>query len=76
MELTADNRRALYVPAGVAHGFQTLADDAEVLYQISEFYHPESATGVRWDDPLFGIRWPLTNPILSAKDKQYPDFLS
>jgi dTDP-4-dehydrorhamnose 3,5-epimerase len=75
VELSADNRRALYVPAGVAHGFQTLADDSEVLYQISEFYHPECASGVRWDDSLFGIRWPLADPILSPKDKQYPDYL-
>jgi dTDP-4-dehydrorhamnose 3,5-epimerase len=74
VELTAENRRALYVPAGLAHGFQTLVDDTEVFYQISEFYHPESADGVRWDDPLFRIRWPLANPILSPKDKQYPDY--
>ena len=74
VELTAANRLALYVPAGLAHGFQTLVDDAEVFYQISEFYHPESANGVRWDDPAFRIRWPLPNPILSPKDKQYPDY--
>ncbi len=74
VELTASNRLALYVPAGLAHGFQTLVDDTEVFYQISEFYHPESADGVRWDDPAFRIRWPLPNPILSSKDKQYPDY--
>ncbi len=74
VELTADNRRAVYIPAGVAHGFQTLVDDAEVLYQISEFYHPECASGVRWDDPAFAIRWPLSSPILSPKDKQYLDY--
>ena len=73
-ELTVDNRRTLYVPKGVAHGFQTLTDDAEVLYQISEFHHPESARGVRWDDAAFGIRWPDRAPILSGRDSGYPDF--
>jgi len=70
-ELTAENRRALYVPAGFAHGFQTLADDTEVLYQMSEFYHPESARGVRWDDPALGIDWPVPDPILSNRDRSY-----
>jgi dTDP-4-dehydrorhamnose 3,5-epimerase len=71
VELTAENRRALYMPAGFAHGFQTLADDTEVLYQMSEFYHHESARGVRWNDPAFGIAWPLADPILSKKDESY-----
>jgi len=71
VELTAENCRALYVPAGFAHGFQTLKDDTEVLYQMSEFYNAESARGVRWDDPAFGIAWPLANPILSKKDASY-----
>ena len=70
-ELNAENRRALYVPEGFAHGFQTLADDSEVLYQMSEFYHPELARGVRWDDPKLGINWPLPDPILSARDRSY-----
>ena len=70
-ELNAENRRALYVPEGFAHGFQTLADDCEVLYQMSEFYHPELARGVRWDDPRLGIDWPLPDPILSARDRSY-----
>ena len=74
VELTADNRRMLYIPEGFAHGFQTLQDNTEVFYQMSEFYHPECARGVRWDDPTFGIEWPLPNPILSAKDRSYPDF--
>lgn len=73
-ELSAENRRALYVPRGVAHGFQTLTDDAEVLYQMSEFYAPEAAAGVRWDDPAFAIRWPIAAPIVSARDRAYPDF--
>ncbi len=71
VELTEDNRRALYIPAGCAHGFQTLVDDAEVYYQISEFYHPEVAKGIRWDDPAFGITWPLSDPILSERDRSY-----
>ena len=74
VELTADNRRALYIPERFAHGFQTLEDDTEVSYQMSEFYHPESARGVRWDDPAFGIVWPLPNPTMSEKDRSYPDF--
>jgi dTDP-4-dehydrorhamnose 3,5-epimerase len=71
-ELTADNRRALYIPAGFAHGFQTLADDTEVLYQMSEFYHPESARGILWDDPALQINWPLSNPTVSERDRSYP----
>ncbi|HTO48135.1 MAG TPA: dTDP-4-dehydrorhamnose 3,5-epimerase family protein, partial [Burkholderiales bacterium] len=67
----AENRRALYVPEGFAHGFQTLEDDTEVLYQMSEFYHPELARGVRWDDPAFAIGWPLPDPILSERDRSY-----
>ena len=74
IELTADNRRMLYVPEGVAHGFQTLADDTEVLYQMSEFYHPECARGIRWDDPAFEIKWPVANPIISDKDRSFMDF--
>ncbi len=64
----------LYVPEGFAHGFQTLEDDTEVFYQISEFYSPEHARGVRWNDPAFGIDWPPDEPILSDRDRAYPDF--
>lgn len=71
-ELTAENRRALYVPRGFAHGFQTLVDDSELFYQMSESYHPESARGVRWDDPAIGITWPLKDPVLSLRDRSYP----
>lgn len=74
VELTADNRRALYVPAGFAHGFVTLTDHAEVFYQMSALYHPASARGVRWNDPAFGIAWPVTDPVLSDKDAAYPDY--
>lgn len=73
-DLSADNRLGLYVPKGVAHGFQTLADDTEVLYQISTFHDPDTARGVRWDDPAFGIEWPVPEPILSDRDREYPDF--
>jgi dTDP-4-dehydrorhamnose 3,5-epimerase len=72
VELTAENRQALYVPRGLAHGFQTLSDNSEVFYQMSEFYQPESARGVRWDDPVIGITWPVDNPVLSQRDKSYP----
>jgi dTDP-4-dehydrorhamnose 3,5-epimerase len=74
-ELTAENHRMLYIPEGFAHGFQTLEDNTEVFYQMSEFYHPECARGIRWNDPQFGIRWPLGDPIVSKKDQTYPDFV-
>lgn len=73
--LSAENRKALYIPEGFAHGFQTLEDNSEVFYQMSEFYVPESARGVRWDDPAFGIPWPPDERTISDKDRTYPDFL-
>jgi dTDP-4-dehydrorhamnose 3,5-epimerase len=75
VELSARNSLALYIPAGLAHGFQTLEDDTDVWYQMGEFYTPELAAGVRWNDPAFGIRWPIENPILSGKDRSYPDYI-
>jgi dTDP-4-dehydrorhamnose 3,5-epimerase len=72
--LTADNRKAMYIPKGFAHGFQTLEDDTEVLYQISEFYSPEHSRGVRWDDPAFRIAWPSDERTMSERDRGYPDF--
>jgi dTDP-4-dehydrorhamnose 3,5-epimerase len=72
--LTADNRKAMYIPTGFAHGFQTLEDDTEALYQISEFYSPDHSRGVRWDDPAFGIAWPPDERMLSERDRGYPDF--
>jgi dTDP-4-dehydrorhamnose 3,5-epimerase len=72
--LTEDNRRALYIPEGFAHGFQTLTDDSEVLYQMSEFYVPDAGRGVRWNDPAFGIEWPIPQPIINERDATYPDF--
>jgi len=74
-ELTAANRLAFYIPRGLAHGFQTLIDDAEVFYQMSEFYEPAAARGVRWNDPAFGIAWPVRKPILHPRDASYPDFV-
>jgi dTDP-4-dehydrorhamnose 3,5-epimerase len=72
--LTSDSRKMLYVPAGFAHGFQTLEDDTEVAYQMSEFYSAEHARGVRWDDPTFGIRWPDDHRIILERDRSYPDY--
>lgn len=73
-ELSVANGRALYIPEGFAHGFQTLEDDSDVLYQMSEYYAPGQARGVRWDDPAFGIEWPVAGPIMSEKDRAYEDF--
>ena len=72
IELTAQNHRALYVPAGFAHGFITLSDDAEVYYMISVPYSPEHAQGFRWSDPAFGIQWPLSPGVISPRDAAYP----
>src|SRR6266436_5984873 len=71
-ELTAENHRMLYVPGGIAHGFQCLTDNCEVFYQMSEFYFAELARGLRWNDPQVGIKWPLPDPILSERDKSLP----
>jgi len=73
-ELTEDNGLALYMPAGFAHGFQSLADDTEVLYQITERHAPALSLGVRWDDTAFGIEWPIRPPILSEQDASHEDF--
>jgi dTDP-4-dehydrorhamnose 3,5-epimerase len=73
-ELSAENHRALYIPEGCAHGFLTLEDQTEVLYQMSEFYYPEAARGVRWNDPAFGIEWPGKVEVISERDRIYPDF--
>lgn len=76
-ELTADNDRALFVPVGMAHGFQTLADATEVLYQMSHAFVPGTGRGVRWDDPAFAIAWPPApagGRIMSERDAGYPDF--
>ena len=74
VELSAANGRMLYMPEGLAHGFQTLENGSEVFYQMSERYVPESARGVRWNDPAFGIRWPLLDPVISQRDAAFVDF--
>lgn len=73
-ELTAEKQQLLYVPAGFAHGFLTLVDDTALYYMISEYYSPELANGVRYDDPAFGIKWPDIELIIVEKDRQWPDF--
>ena len=74
VELSAANRQALYIPEGVAHGFQTLTDDSELLYLMSEFYEPGAARGVRWDDPAFKIAWPVADARISERDRSFPLF--
>ena len=74
VELSAENRKMIYIPEGFAHGFQTLENDTEVFYQMSEFYAPEYVRGVRWNDPKFNIEWPDGIRIISAKDKIFQDF--
>ena len=74
VELSAENRLALYVPEGCAHGFLTLGDDSEVHYQISQPYVPDAARGVRWDDPAFAITWPGEVVVINERDRSYPDF--
>jgi dTDP-4-dehydrorhamnose 3,5-epimerase len=75
IELSASNGRSLFVPVGIGHGFQTLEDDTEVLYQMSEQYSAEHARGVRWDDPAFGIEWPeVPERTISKRDREYVDF--
>lgn len=73
-ELSAENQRALYIPEGFAHGFLTLTDDAEVFYHLSAGYASHAASGVRYDDPAFGIRWPRPVSVINERDRTYPDF--
>ena len=72
--ITAEDRRMIYIPEGFAHGFLTLQDGTELLYQMSGFYSPDHARGVRWNDPAFGIEWPTEVKVISDRDKNYPDF--
>jgi dTDP-4-dehydrorhamnose 3,5-epimerase len=74
VELTAENSRALYVPQGFAHGFQTLSDRAEVFYQMSSFYQPGAAQGFRWNDPAFQIDWPEPVTVMSDRDRTYDNY--
>ena len=73
-ELTAQNRSMMYVPEGCAHGYLTLEDDSEVLYPVTEFYHPEAEAGLRWNDPVVSVSWPELPRIVSPKDQAWPDF--
>jgi len=73
-ELTALNQHALYIPDGCAHAFLTTQDETEVFYQMSEFFHPGAARGVRWNDPAFNIDWPGMVEVISDRDRSYPDF--
>jgi dTDP-4-dehydrorhamnose 3,5-epimerase len=75
VELTSENQRALYIPEGFAHGFQTLSDDAEVFYQLSEYYEPAAGRGVRWNDPVLAISWPIPVSVISERDRSYPDII-
>jgi dTDP-4-dehydrorhamnose 3,5-epimerase len=72
--ISAENGLAIYAPEGVAHGFLTLEDSTDLLYQISEFYDPDCARGVRWNDPSFAVAWPHADPVLSERDRSYPDY--
>jgi dTDP-4-dehydrorhamnose 3,5-epimerase len=72
VELSASNRRALYVPSGFAHGFQTLADNSEVLYQMSTLYNSDSGRGIKWNDPYLSISWPLDVSAISPRDQSFP----
>lgn len=74
VELCSSNQRMLYVPDGFAHGFQTLENETEVFYQMGNFFVPESSEGLRWDDPVIGIEWPLPCSVISDKDQSYPGF--
>lgn len=74
VELTAENRRALYIPEGCAHGFQTLDDATEVFYMITEYYTPAAARGMRWNDPAINVTWPLAVTVISDRDAHYPPF--
>jgi dTDP-4-dehydrorhamnose 3,5-epimerase len=75
VELSRERRNALLVPAGCAHGFLTLEDEAEVFYMMGEVFHPEAAAGVRWNDPAFGIEWPLAPTTMADRDASWPDFV-
>ncbi len=74
VELTAANHLMLYIPEGFAHGFQTLADNTEILYQMSSVYVPECARSIRWNDPAFSISWPLAVQVIGERDRLYQDF--
>ncbi len=75
IELTEENRKMVFIPEGFAHGSLTLQDNTEVFYQMFEFYSPDCAKGIRWNDPVFGIQWPISVTVISEKDNHYPEFI-
>jgi dTDP-4-dehydrorhamnose 3,5-epimerase len=75
VELTAENRKMIFIPRSFAHGFLTLQDDSEIFYHMSAFYAPEYARGIRWNDPAFGIHWPAEVQVISDRDRNYPNFV-
>jgi dTDP-4-dehydrorhamnose 3,5-epimerase len=76
VELTADNYKMLYVPENFAHGYQTLTENTGVFYQVSQFYSPDHERGISWNDPLFGIQWPIADDVvISEKDHSWPDYV-
>ena len=76
VEMSMDNKKMVYVPEGFAHGFQTLENNTEVIYQMSQFFLPDHSGGFRWDDPSFSIEWPSDPKVISPKDQAFPDFTS
>ena len=75
-ELSAENGRAVFLPEGIAHGFQTLMDDTTLFYQMSAPYAPEAVDGVRWNDSAFNLKWPIADPIVCSRDSAFPDFIA
>ena len=74
IEISVENKKMVYIPEGFAHGFQTLEEDTEVIYQMSQFYSPGHSEGFRWNDPSFKIEWPADPKVISSKDREFPDF--
>jgi len=74
VEISAANRTAVYAPSGFGHGFQTLCDDTEIFYQMSEPFYPALSGGIRWNDPAIAVEWPILPPIVSDRDNSFPDF--
>jgi len=76
VELSANNHKMVYIPAGCAHGYQALTDEVELFYQVSQFYDSDSERGIRYNDPAFGLEWPLNVEVISDKDKSWPDYIA
>ena len=76
IEISVENKKMVYIPEGFAHGFQTLEENTEVIYQMSQFYSPSHSQGFRWNDPSFKIEWPAAPKVISSKDRKFPDFIT